>query len=488
MKKLLFTTVAATALASAVQAQNTVVDQTNWMDEGAKAVSERAAIAANNKRAKNVILFVGDGMGISTLTAGRILEGQLQGKTGEENYLSFERMPYTALVKTYNVDAQVPDSAGTASALNTGSKTNIGVINTAPAQPYGQCDGTQDNLLTPLSYYAEKAGMATGIVSTARLTHATPAAVYAHSPSRAWENDADLPEEAVENGCRDIAQQILDDLTGDGLEVALGGGRRNFLPEGTGKGRRKDGRNLAEEWTASRNNAIYVDNAAGLASVDLENTSRLLGLFDDSHMQFDVMRENDQPELADMTETAIKMLEKHDGGYYLMVEAGRIDHGHHAGSAFAALHDTVALSKAVRKALDMVNLDETMILVTADHSHVFTMAGYPKRGNPIFGLVVESGETEPYKAGDGKPYTTLGYQNGPGAVEGERPALTQEQVLDPHFRQQALVPKSSETHGGEDVALFGIGPRAHLVRGTIEQNVVFHLMDHALDLRKRAGE
>ncbi|WP_417450202.1 alkaline phosphatase [Kordiimonas sp.] len=457
----------------------------SWTKDGEAAIAERLAYKINRKRAKNVILFVGDGMGISTLTAGRILEGQLRGESGEENYLSFEKFPHTALVKTYNVDSQVADSAGTASALNTGTKTRIGVINTPPTQMQHECTADTETAVTPLAYYAEKVGMSTGIVSTARLTHATPAAVFAHSPSRNWENDSEVPAEAKAAGCRDIAQQILDPMMGDGLEVALGGGRRNFLPNG--KGKRQDGRDITAEWVASTKSAAYVETSDELKAVDLSKTSKLLGLFDDSHMQFSAGHGAEQPDLAVMTETAINMLSRNDEGYYLMVEGGRIDHGHHAGSAYNALNDTVALSAAVRKAVEMVNLEETLILVTADHSHVFTMAGYAKRGNPIFGLVVEAHKETPALGGDGKPYTTLGYQNGPGAVPGERPTLTHEEVLEPTFLQQALMPRGSETHGGEDVGLFGIGPRSYLVRGTMEQNVIFHIMDHALDLRERAG-
>ncbi|NVJ69523.1 MAG: alkaline phosphatase [Alphaproteobacteria bacterium] len=484
--------VAASALSTAFLPTIGQADDTKsaeaWLTDGASTIADRAERKVNTKRAKNVILFIGDGMGISTLTAGRILEGQLAGHSGEENYLSFERFPNTGLVKTYNVDAQVADSAGTASALNTGSKTRIGVINTGPSQPKGVCKGAMATALTPLAYYAEKAGMATGIVSTARLTHATPAAVYAHSPSREWEVDSQLPAEAKENGCRDIAAQILDSMQGDGLEVALGGGRRNFLPQGMGKGRRADGRNIPQEWLESRDGSAYVETASDLHKVDIASTSRLLGLFDDSHMQFEAQRSDDQPDLADMTAAAIKMLQKDDDGFYLMVEAGRIDHGHHGGSAKAALFDTVALSKAVKKALEMVDPEETLILVTADHSHVFTMAGYPKRGNPIFGLVTGPHETEPTLAEDGKPYTTLAYQNGPGAVKGERPHLTEDIIADPHFRPQALVPTRSETHGGEDVAVFGIGPWSHLANGMLEQNEIFHIMDYALKLRERASK
>ncbi len=204
-------------------------------------------------------------------------------------------------------------------------------------------------------------------------------------------------------------------------------------------------------------------------------------------MSFTLEEAQDEPTLAEMTETAIKMLSKNDNGYYLMIEAGRIDHGHHGGNANAALNDTVALSSAVKKALELVDTEETLILVTADHSHTFTMAGYPKRGNPILGLVSGPGqEDDEYTmAKDGKPYTTVGYQNGPGAIEGERAHLTNEDTHHPEFQQQAAIPLWSETHGGEDVALFGIGPWSHLVKGTMEQNVVFHIMNHALGLKDR---
>ncbi len=459
----------------------------SWFKDGEKAIQERLARKHNTKRAKNVILFVGDGMGISTLTAGRILEGQLNGQPGEENYLSFERFPNTALVKTYNVNAQVSDSAGTASALNTGVKTEIGVINTAPTHPRGVCKGQEIDAPKPLAYYAEKAGMSTGIVSTARLTHATPAAVYALSASRRWEDDTHLPDEAIKNNCVDIASQITADLGGDGLEVAIGGGRGNFLPKGVMDGRREDNKNITDEWVASREGAAYVSNLDDFKAVDLSKTSRLLGLFDKSHMSFALEDDQEQPTLAEMTETAINLLSKDEDGYYLMVEAGRIDHAHHGGSANAALNDTVALSAAVRKALELVDTEETLILVTADHSHTFTIAGYPKRGNPILGLVSgpRQKDGEYTMAKDGKPYTTLGYQNGSAAIEGEREHLTDEEVHKPRFQQQAAIPLDSETHGGEDVGLFGIGPWSHLVAGTMEQNVVFHIMNHALGLKDR---
>lgn len=454
-----------------------------WFSAGAEAIAARAAAPLHTGRARNVILFVGDGMGLSTLTAARIYAGQKAGQPGEENYLSFERFPYTALIKTYNVNAQVSDSAGTASALNTGVKTRIGVINTPPDHPIGQCEGTFAGRLKTIAERAEARGMKTGLVSTTRLSHATPAAVYAVSPFRDWESDADLPAGTNLSECSDIASQITGTLGGNGLEVALGGGRRSFMPAKMG-GNRKDGRDIPLEWQKRSNKSHYVETADDLATLTAANTERVLGLFSASHMAYELDRAaTEEPSLEAMTRKAIELLSAGDTGYYLMVEAGRIDHAHHAGNAARALADTEELSQAVAAALDMVSLEDTLILVTADHSHTFTIAGYPVRGNPVLGLVREVPERGGNLAegGDGKPYTTLGYANGPGAVSGgERPALTAQEAEHPDHRQQSTVPLRSETHGGEDVALFAAGPHAHLARGTLEQHAIYHLMAHAL--------
>ncbi len=163
-----------------------------------------------------------------------------------------------------------------------------------------------------------------------------------------------------------------------------------------------------------------------------------------------------------------------------MVEAGRIDHAHHAGNAYRALEDTIALDAAVKAAFDKVDPEETLIIVTADHGHVFTMAGYPERNNPILGLTGEA-------ADDGKPYTTLGYMNGPGAVAGERPDLSEVDTQAPDFLQQALVPlEESETHSGDDVGIYAQGPWAHLFDGVVEQNLIYHVIAHATGLPEKA--
>lgn len=460
-----------------------------------ESLQSRSQLRPNEKQARNVILFVGDGMSIATITAARIYDGQSRGEPGEENVLSFERFPYTALVKTYNLNQQVPDSAGTASAMNTGVKTRAGVINVSVEAHRGDCKEALLHAVPTLAERAERLGKSTGIVTTARLTHATPAAVYAHSADRDWEADSDMPEEARLAGCVDIARQFVDFEAGDGIDVALGGGRARFL--GMGKGGKRLGPNddLIAEWRA-RTGGAYVTTDEELRAARERRAARILGLFSEGHMTFvRDRRESREPTLSDMTAAAIELLSRNPQGYYLMVESGKIDLASHYGLAAHALAETQALSQAVQTALSMVDLSDTLILVTADHAHTLTIAGYPTRGNPILGLVFgndKRGEPEATArlALDGKPYTTLGYMNGPGAVSGERPAP---ELAEDHYKQQALVPTYSqeadgsralsETHGGEDVALFAIGPRAYLVGGTIEQNLIYHIIEHAYGSR-----
>lgn len=479
-------------------------------------------------RAKNIILFVGDGMGVSTVTAARILEGQLKGMQGEENNLSFDLFPYTGLAKTYNVDAQTPDSAGTMTAMMSGVKTDVGVIGVDEDIVRGECSTVAGNELVTALELAEIAGKSTGIISTARITHATPAATFAKSADRNWEDISDMPAEAVAEGCVDIATQLVEFESNlqsryptakkiDGIEVVMGGGRRHFLPKdpafnspdavSSTEGDRTDDRDLTAEWQAAYPGGVYVYDQAGFDSIDAESTERVFGLFNESHMQYEADRQNDiagEPSLSEMTDKAINILDNNKKGYFLMVEAGRIDHGHHAGSAYNALTDTIEFAKAVKTAVDSVDMDNTLIIVTADHSHVFTIAGYPKRGNPILGKLVSVGKTEPALAADNMPYTTLGYTNGLGfrdlgtetnadesyslpSATG-RVDLSSVDTEAPGYHQEALVPLGSETHAGEDVTIYGKGPGAHLVGGTNEQSVIFHVMNRAARLERKANK
>ena len=189
-----------------------------WFDQGAERVKQRKtelnqqqkilqqSLTKSNK-AKNIIFVVGDGMGVSTLTAARIFIGQQQGFLGEEFALSFEHFPHSALIKTYNVDLQTPDSAGTMSALMTGIKTNEGIISLPDSTVRGDCNPSAS--LPTFVDLAKAKGKSTAMVTTARVTHATPATTYAHSSDRNWESDHALPQLAKDSGCLDIASQFV---------------------------------------------------------------------------------------------------------------------------------------------------------------------------------------------------------------------------------------------------------------------------------------
>jgi alkaline phosphatase len=473
-------------------------DPQSWADQGSEAL--KAADKHSQQRntaARNVILFVGDGMGISTITAARILSGQQKGKPGEESSLTFEAFPNLALVKTYSINQQTSDSAPTMTAMVTGVKTKDGILSIDKDVVRGKQETVAGNEVESILELAEKKHLSTGVVSTARITHATPAACYAHSPDRDWEADSNIPEEQRNAGAKDIARQLIEQ-PGDGLEVALGGGRSYFLPETQAdpedegeKGLRLDGRDLTAEW-ASTEGSKYVWNKEQFDAIDPSKTKRLLGLFERSHLEYEVDRKNDtagEPSLSELTSKAIDILGQNDKGYFLMVEGGRIDHAHHAGNAHRALTDAIALSEAVKTALDKVDLEKTLVIVTADHSHVFTIGGYPTRGNDILGKVVSNDEhgerADEYSLDDdGLPYTTLSYANGPGyRGPNARPDLTDIDTTEVDFLQEALVPLSSETHAGEDVAVFAVGPSSHLVRGVQEQTISYYVMTHALGLR-----
>lgn len=455
-----------------------------WFRNGAAQAAARGAMGG---RAKNVILFVGDGMSLPTVAAARILDGQRKGGPGEGNLLAWESFPDTAFSRTYNTDAQTPDSAGTMSAMATGVKTRYGVISVGPQAARYDCEeGLAAPMLT-LWELAAASGMATGVVTTTRVTHATPAATFSHVADRNWENDAELARAAGTGACTDIARQMVESPYGSGPDVLMGGGRGNFMPANQRDpeyddkvGLRLDGRDLVAEWQARHPGGSYAWNAAQLAAAP--ESGPLLGLFEPSAMHYAHDRGEDgagEPTLAQMTRAAIQRLQHDPDGYVLLVEGALIDYAHHDGNAFRALDETIALSEAVAAAEAMTSADDTLVLVTADHAHTLSFVGYPVRGNPILDKVMErskDGTPKLARAADGLPFTTLVYANGPGYVAGARPDLTGVDTADPDYLQEATVPRSGESHGGDDVGIWARGPGADAVRGSVEQNTIFHFL------------
>ncbi|XP_076061871.1 alkaline phosphatase, tissue-nonspecific isozyme-like isoform X2 [Oratosquilla oratoria] len=356
--------------------------------------------------AKNVILFLGDGMSITTLTAARIYKGQLKGQNGEEGRLVWENFPQVGLSKTYTVDRQVPDSASTATAFLTGVKTNFKTTGIDSSGRYDDCSSiTSSSKLTTIANWAQEANKRTGFVTTTRVTHASPAPLYAHSANRNWECDANIDDRNAKlcPDFKDIARQLIEDEPGKNLNVIFGGGIQNFDYNATSKPNdpvevtwggclRADGRQLWRDWLEDKANRghtrAYVNTLSELEQVNTKDTEFILGLFANSHLPYEHIRKQlalDKPSLAQMTRKAIEVLQEGKNGYFLLVEGGHIDRAHHDGLARIALDETVALDEAVQVALEMTQEDETLIVVTADHAHTLSMSGYPERGNDILG-------------------------------------------------------------------------------------------------------
>ena len=430
--------------------------------------------------AKNVIFFLGDGMGPTTLTAARIY------KYGEEGNLQMQNLPYTARLKTYSNDAQTTDSAPSMAAYMTGVKMNNEVISmsadttaVAPGKDsngnktVNNCTTGNGTAATTLLELAKAQGKGTGSVTTTELTHATPAATFAHICHR--DTQYEIATQAVPGGAG------FNSALGDGVDVLMGGGANHWTPySATNTKGRADGRDLTAE--LQTHGYSYVTDKTALQTIDSSQTSKVLGLFSKtSHLAYELDRvadsTNTQPSLADMTSKAIDILSKNDKGYFLMVEGGRIDHALHGTNAKRALEDAVALDEAVKTALAKVDLTDTLIVVTADHDHTMTMNGYSAKGNPILGLVADKDGNQATDV-DGRPYTTLVFGNGSNR-QATRPDLTSEQVQADDYLQEAGIRLSSETHGGGDVMLFADGAGANSFKGTMENTAVFSLVKSA---------
>ncbi|XP_016982955.1 alkaline phosphatase [Drosophila rhopaloa] len=462
-----------------------------WHDKAQSILADKLAShnKLNENRAKNVILFLGDGMSIHTIAATRAFMGD------SNKQVFFEKFPYLGLSKTYAVNERTPDSANTATAYLTGVKANYGTLGVNAQVQRGDCVTNSSTHVQSIGQWAQEAGKWAGIVSTARVTHASPAGVYAHVAEREWEHDGEI----VNSNCSpdvntDVARQLVEWPVGQELRVIMGGGRSYFLDQSmhdeTGvSGLRTDGRNLIHDWQKIKkeqgSEGKYVWSLKGLKETDLSKTDYLLGLFDTSHMPYHGDRrrthyEDAEPSLSDMTEAAINLLSKNEQGYFLFVESGRIDMAHHATKARKALEDTQEFAAAVEMARKMTNEEDTLIVVTSDHSHTMSINGYPYRRQNILSLA-------PNMADDELPFTILSYANGPGfeetySSESGRIDLSHMDTTNAEFAFQATVPLSSETHGAEDVGVFASGPYEHLFTGNFEQSSIPAMMAYAANI------
>jgi alkaline phosphatase len=483
-----------------------------WLDLGREELDKMlmADTKRNSAIAKNVIIFVGDGMSVPTVTAARLLKAKLMGsKNVEHELLSFEKLDYLAHSQTYNADDQTTDSPAAATALFAGAKTITATVGYDSSidkdDPQSMCTARE---VTTILEWAQDAGKSTGFVTNTRVTHATPSALYGHSFDRDWECDnlelgpgnATVMCGSIEK--HDLAWQMINMAPGNKTNVIMGGGHDAFVSSSNVMDNRPsfndptdnfacravgrdDGEDLIGKWESEHKNSIVVKDLKELEAVDITNTDYLLGLFGPSHLPYDDMRGTRlDPSLADMTRKAMEILMKNENGFFLMVEGGRIDHAHHNVWANRALLETVCMDETFDVVTEMLvhKMDETLLIVTADHSHTMAMQGYSPRGADVRELSDQTHD-------DGLPYTLLSYTNGPSYYENNlvadqgdqvvRKDLTHEPITDPNFQHTSSADRSSETHGGDDVAIYASGPMAHLFQTTHEQTFIANVMAYS---------
>jgi alkaline phosphatase len=398
-----------------------------------------AAFAWAGDTARNVILFIGDGMGPAQVTGGRLFKG------GVTEKLAMEQLPVVGLSRTYSSNGFVTDSAAAATALATGVKTYNGSL--GMTDPQYDTEG-KSHRLQNLCDVARAQGKATGVMTTTRVTHATPAGFYARVPQR------------------DMEEKIADQVAKSNLTLLMGGGAKFFHsgqwhdPVSGQNGKRKSGETADElasqGWTVVR-------NAGELAALDATKADlRVLGLFNYDHMLYDLQRTTGtagEPPLEDMVSFAVKRLSQNPKGFFLMVEGGRIDHACHENNARLAFGDVVSFDRAIARARKEAPAD-TLIVVTADHeTGGLNLNGYAPRekvkGNALLGSFGASTANR----------AIIGWGSGPGGNSSNDVPTTPTQHV-------AAYPSEAAAHTGVDVEIFAGGPGQALLQGVMDNSEI----------------
>ena len=461
--------------------------------------------ASGPRRVKNVILFIGDGMTIANRTAARVLskgieEGKYQGR------LAFDDMPSTAMIGTSGSDSLITDSANSMSAYTTGHKTAVNAMGVYVSR-------ASDNLSHPkVETIAElikrKTKMSVGIVSDAELQDATPGAMVAHTRRRADK------------------QYIADQLLASKAEVILGGGSAYFYPQSSKGSKRKDENNLVDAFKAD-GYQVALTKQELIAAAENKNTKKLFGVFHPDNMDGSLdrffLKKNtvpqypNQPDLTEMTQSAIDILSKNSNGFFLMVEAALIDKFNHPLDWERAAFDTIMLSNAVQVAKDFAKTHpDTLIIVTPDHTHSGSISGvvHDDRPGPLrekVGVYAAAGYPN-YPKADIQGYPSeidvskrlaFFYGNYPDhyetmhpkldgtfvpAVKGEggkyiaNPKYIQLQEDAIHVGGNLPSHQESGVHTADDAVLNAIGPGSEKFKGFMDNTEVFKVMVQTLGL------
>lgn len=452
------------------------------------------------KPAKNVILFVGDGMSLPIRTAARVLsKGMSEGKFN--GLLEMDRMEEFGLITTSGMDSIVTDSANSASAYATGHKSAVNAMGVYPNSTKDPMDDPRVENIVELAKRSRN--MATGLVTTSDICDATPAAMVAHTRRRGEMNA--------------IADQMLDPARRP--DVILGGGSSHFLPQSTPGSKRKDDRNLISEFEQA--GYAFVGDRTSLSQ--LGTPDKLLGFFHLSNMNVYIDREvtknpavlksfTDQPNLWEMTDKAIQILSKNPNGFFLMVEGASIDKQAHPMDWERAIYDAIELDKAVGVAKRFAaQNNDTLIIVTADHSHGMSITGTyheldGKTGREGVRVYADAGfPTFEDRDGNGFPDNpapdvtlSVGWANHPDYRDDFKfnpvplePAVVLDGKAVPNPERDAdgvlltgnlPIRNNNEVHTADDVPVTASGPGAGHFNGILDNTELFYGMVNALGL------
>ena len=461
--------------------------------------------ASGPRRVKNVILFIGDGMTIANRTAARVLskgitEGKYQGR------LAFDDMPSTAMIGTSGSDSLITDSANSMSAYTTGHKTAVNAMGVYVSRASDNLSHPKVETITEL--LKRKTKMSVGIVSDAELQDATPGAMVAHTRRRADK------------------QYIADQLLASKAEVILGGGSAYFYPQSSKGSKRKDENNLVETFKAD-GYQVALTKQELIAASENKNTKKLFGVFHPDNMDGSLdrlfLKKNtvsqypNQPDLTEMTQSAIDVLSRNPNGFFLMVEAALIDKFNHPLDWERAAFDTIMLSNAVQVAKDFAKTHpDTLIIVTPDHTHSGSISGVVNddKSGPLrekVGIYADAGYPN-YPKADIQGYPNkidvtkrlaFFYGNYPDhyetlhpkldgtfvpAVKGEggkyiaNPKYIQLQEDAIHVGGNLPAHQESGVHTADDAVLNAIGPGSERFKGFMDNTEVFKVMVQTLGL------
>ena len=456
------------------------------------------------RRARNVVLFIGDGMSVAHRTAARVLsKGLAEGRYGGE--LAIDDMPAMALVSTSGTDSIVTDSANSMSAYTTGHKSCNNALGVYCAR---NKNGLAHPRVETIAELAKRShgGLGVGVVTNTEIEDATPAGMVAHVRSR---RDYD------------VIVRMFHDVKPD---VMMGGGSGFFLPKSAEAGRRKDEQNYLEKFKAAGYRFAATATEMKSAAAD-KATTRLLGLFHAGNLdgaldrnllkKGTVSRYPDQPDLADQTQAAIDILSRGPNGFVLMVESGLIDKYSHALDWERAVYDTIMLDNAVAVAKRFAaQRDDTLIIVVADHAHPASIIGtyddqrpgerlrdklgiYGEAKFPNYPAAAADGYPQsidvtrrlafmfagfPDHCASGKPYLAGPFKP---AEQKDKMAIANEVFCTPGAtRMQGNLPftQPQGVHSADDVVLTAMGPGAEMFKGRIDNTRVFRVMATALGL------